>query len=140
MKGYLGIDFGLARIGLAISETGQMARPLAVIKNKGDKKNLAAISETINKYWGGLEDRLPHIVLGLPCLADGAESDMAREVRRFGEILAQNLGVEVFFQNEYLTSVEATDYAREHMPKRTPKDPIDDVAAYLILQSYIDDL
>ena len=142
MKAYLGIDYGLARIGLAISETGQIARPLVTIKNKGDGKNIAAIREIIVKQFsidfttggGSLSDRLPHIVCGLPLLADGAESDMAREVRRFGGKLGLELCAEVIYQDEYLSSVEAEEYIRENKLKNT----VDEVAASIILQSYID--
>ena len=133
MKVYLGIDYGRARIGLAVSEMGRIARPLTVIKNKGDRRNLAAVREIVTRYCGGMTDRLPVVVCGLPCLADGKESDFAREVRRFGDFLGRELGVEVLYQNEYLTSVEAEELIRE----RGLKDEVDAVAACLILQGYL---
>jgi len=121
---YLGIDFGKARIGLAISETGQLARPLGVIKNKGDARNLAAIKEISTKH------NIKYIVCGLPLHADGKETDICKEIRRFGDKLG------AVYHNERYSSLEAQEYIRE----RKLKELVDAVAATMILQSYLEEI
>jgi putative Holliday junction resolvase len=148
--GFLGIDFGRARIGLAISETGQTARPIGRIKNNGDAKNLAAIRDILKKHFGAAAntrccgcmcDRPPNVVCGVPLSAEGAENEMTREARRFGEMLRAGLGAEVFYHNEFLSSAEAERYIRETMGVtdfKKVKELVDGVAAAVILQSYLD--
>ena len=128
---YLGIDYGKARIGLAISETGQIARPIGHIKNKGDAKNIAVIRELCAKH------QIKYIVCGIPLDTGANETDMSREVRRFGE----KLGIEVAYHNERYSSLEAEEYIREKMgitKREKVKELVDGVAAAMILQSYLD--
>ena len=129
-KAYLGIDYGRVRIGLAISETGQIARPLGVIQNKGDRKNTLAIKELCEKH------DIKCIVFGLPLHADGNETEMSAEVRRFGELLNMYLGdcAKVVFQNERYSSIEA----QQHIRAQKSKNSVDAVAAAMVLQSYLD--
>jgi len=127
---YLGIDYGLARIGVAISESGIMARPHSVIQNKGDKKNIAAI----HKILCGVYDVQYYIVFGVPLGANGNETEMSTEIRRFGELVKNQLGVEVVFHNERYSSLEASEYIKSVKSKES----IDAVAAAVILQRYLD--
>ncbi|MDR0462234.1 MAG: Holliday junction resolvase RuvX [Christensenellaceae bacterium] len=131
---YLGVDYGLARIGLAISESGVLSKPICIIQNKGDKKNIVAIKEVITKYCGSMSDIPLCIVVGLPLYKDGNESEMSCEARKFGELLARDLVSMVEYQNEYLSSSTATDIMRG---KKGDKS-IDAVAAAVILQNYLD--
>jgi len=152
---YLGIDYGRVRIGLAVSDTGQIARPIGHIQNKGDKKNLAAIRDVLTKHFknpavahttsdsGSTKHITPHIVCGLPLLADGTEGDMAREARRFGELLRSSLGASVSYHNERYSSFDAEEYIRDKMGifnREKIKELVDGVAASMILQGYLDDL
>jgi len=126
---YLGIDYGLKRIGVASSE-GILAKPVCVIQNKGDKKNLAAIHNIL----GTSSNEPPQIVLGVPLGANGEDTQMSLEIRRFGDFLSAELGTSVIYHNERYSSLEAEHYIRT----RKTKELVDAVAAAVILQSYID--
>ena len=119
VKSILGIDYGRKRIGLAISEAGLIARPLKTIENKGERKNLLALSELIRQYLIGT------IVVGLPVHKNVSMSD---EVKSFAKTL-EPLAVKIIFQNEMLTSVAAESV-------RGNKS-IDSIAATMILQDYL---
>lgn len=121
-KAFLGIDYGRTRIGIAISEAGLIARPFGVITNRGERKNLAAIAEIVKGYNVGI------IVLGLPVHKNML---MSNEVRDFAKTL-EPLGLEIVFQNEMLTSVEA-----EKCIKKKDRNLIDSIAASMILQEYL---
>ena len=120
---YLGIDYGKKRIGLAASDNGILARPIAPIQNKGDRKNIAAISQL----------KPDIIVLGVPLSKDDMETDMSREIRRFGAVLAAELGVNVVYHNERYSSLEAQQLINTTKLRET----LDSVAAAVILQSWI---
>ena len=130
-KAYLGVDYGRKRIGLAVSEAGLIAKPLKIIENKGERKNLIAFAEIIKGH------NISTIVVGLPVHKNSA---MADEVNAFGHLLAWQLQVRVVFQNEMLTSVEAKEvlrYGRFSGVPRKDKNMVDSVAATMILQDYL---
>ena len=113
----LAIDYGLKRVGLAISE-GFLADPLKVVKNS---ENLTLeIAELCEQH------QIEKIVIGIP-----GRSKMAQVIKNFGKKLASQTRQTVVYWDETLTSVEAEKIAR----KRTEADA---VAAAIILQSYID--
>lgn len=114
--GILGIDFGLRKIGIAISN-GDLAEPLSVISNS---KNVMDQLESIcQKY------NVSKIVIGLP-----GRGKMVELIKRFGIELKTKLAKPVIFWDETLTTVEA-----KHIGKGKREDQI---AAALILQSYLD--
>lgn len=120
MKSYLSIDYGFARIGLAISESGLLARPLMTIQNRGARKNFAAIAKVTQQF------KTECIVIGLPVHKN---TDMSDNVREFAETL-KPLGLEIEFQNEMLTSVAAGEICND-------KKLLDSYAAAVILNDYI---
>jgi len=136
---YLGIDYGKKRIGLAISEAGKYASPIKTIANKGDQNNVAAVREVMTKH-----DILPtmsRIVCGIPLDIDGNDTPMSLEIKKFGERLCSELGVQVIYKNERYSSVEAEQFIREKMgitKFEKMKELVDGVAASMILQSYLD--
>jgi len=119
-KSYLGIDFGLARIGLAISESGLLARPLKTIENRGERKNLVAIAEIVRQFDVGV------IVVGLP---KHKNTEMSDRVKDFARQL-ETLGIQIAFQNEMLTSIEASELCND-------KKLLDSYAAAVILNDYL---
>jgi putative Holliday junction resolvase len=127
---FIGIDYGRARIGVAISESGKIARPLCVVPNKGPRKTMAAF----HNIMGSMRDILPHIVIGLPLVGDGREGTLCPEVREFGALLEAEFGVKPVYQNEFMTSRAAEEYIRAG----SGKDLVDAVAAAMILQEYLD--
>lgn len=126
----LGIDYGRRRIGLALSDpTLLIATPLVIIENRGIKKTVLQIMDIIQK------NDVQQIVLGLPLHANGDESEMSQEARRFGDVFVA-LGFPVEYVDERYTSYEAESMIGNH---RESKKIIDKVAASIILQIYLDE-
>jgi putative Holliday junction resolvase len=80
-------------------------------------------------------------VLGLPLTLAGEESDWTREVRQFGEKLAERTGAGVSFADERMSSVVAERAVRAlglRRREREQKERVDAAAAVIILQSHLD--
>ena len=129
----LGIDYGEKRIGLATSTTEfGVSTPLCVLVNNIDTLN------QIKKI--ATENRVGKIVIGLPLLKDGSESDICKKVRDFAKKVEEAINIPVVLQNEHLTSWEAEQYIKETMRIKEPskiKDMIDKVSASMILNTYM---
>jgi len=79
------------------------------------------------------------IVVGLPYNLDGSIGPQAEKVRAFAEALKPVVRVPVRFWDERLTSVEAEQIlAEREVPWQRRKGLVDQVAAVLILQGYLD--
>ncbi len=133
----LGIDYGLRRIGLALSDpTGTIASPLETVVRRAGKRPPITKLEAIAR-----EKDADHLVVGLPLSLDGSESPWCTEIRSVGERLAERLSLDISFVDERMTSVRAERAVRAlGLPKRKREDKrrIDAAAAQLILQSWLD--
>ena len=129
----LGLDYGAARIGVALSDpSGKIASPHSVLRHIGWGPSARAVAQLAR------ENDCAYVVLGLPCRMNGREGAQAKEVRGFAEVLRKQ-GLRVEFQDERLTSREAEDALREGgVPIRQSKGLVDQVAAALILQAWLD--
>ncbi len=130
----LGIDFGEARIGLAISDPGgRMAVPLTTVERRNDRSALREIHSI------ALREGVGRFVLGEPLGLGGERGENAVRVRRFGERLAELSGLPVRFVNESLTTVEAQQRMREAGidPRKDPAR-VDAIAAQILLQEALD--
>ena len=134
----LGVDFGLKRIGLAVSDpTGTIATPLETLQRRAGKRVPLAKMETLAR-----DLRVEHVVVGLPLDLKGEENAWCAEVRSAGEKLGERLRVPVSFVDERMTSVRAERAIRSMaLPKqeRERKGRVDAVAAQLILQAWLDE-
>jgi putative pre-16S rRNA nuclease len=134
----LGVDYGLKRIGLAVSDpTGTVATPLETVRRRAGKRPPLSRLESI-----GRELAVDHVVVGLPLDLRGEETEWCAEVRDVGRRLAERLGVDVSFVDERLTSVSAERAVRAvGLPKRERerKERVDAAAAQLILQAWLDE-
>jgi len=133
----LGVDFGMKRIGLAVSDpTRTIASPLATVKRRAGKRPpLKQIAETAREW------DVRHVVVGLPLELSGNENEWCAEVRDMGHKLAERLGVDVSFVDERMTSVRAERAVRSvglSREKLRDKGRIDAGAAQLILQAWLD--
>lgn len=132
----LGIDFGLARIGLAMSDpTGVLASALETLNWNGEDEAwvLRRIEELCRLHG------VRRIVLGLPKRTDGKGGAAEEKARRFGAELGARCGLPVIFQDERYTTVLAARTLRASSVKPGKKRGlIDQVAAEIILQSYLD--
>lgn len=134
MQKMLGIDFGEARIGLALSDDlGFMAHPLTTIRNGAAINPLPEIILIVER------EKVSTIVIGMPRNMNGTYGPAAEKVRAFAELLRARTNSPLVFWDERMTSVQAQrslhDSGRNTKQSRAV---IDQVAAQLILQSYLD--
>jgi putative holliday junction resolvase len=136
-KRLLGVDFGHARIGLAISDPLQIiASPLPAIKGS---KNPTHAAQTVADEIKRLGLDLDLIVVGLPIHLNGSESERSTEVRAFVQALAQCVSVKIQLFDERLTTVQAERLLREASMRRKQRVPVvDGVSSTLLLQSFLD--
>ena len=134
MKRALGIDHGDARIGLAISdELGMLAHPLETIRVKEIADPVAHIAAVVTR------DKIGQIILGLPRNMDGTYGPAAEKVRAFAEKLRAACPCELKLWDERLTSVAAQRSLHEAgRTVKNSREVIDQVAAQLILQGWLD--
>jgi putative pre-16S rRNA nuclease len=130
----LGLDVGDRRIGVALSdETGLLASPLSTLQRVGPRKDPKAIAALVREHGVG------EVVVGLPYNLDGTIGPQAEKVRAFAADLEPVVRVPVRFWDERLTSVEAERILSErNVPWQRRKSLVDQVAAVLILQGYLD--
>jgi len=129
----LGLDYGEARIGVAVSDPLMIsANALDVIK----RKNQAADMEAIRKIIA--EKEVDRVIVGLPINMDGSEGPMAKAAREFAKKIL-DLGADVALWDERLSSKAAEAALIEaDMSRKKRKNKIDQVAAAWFLQSFLD--
>lgn len=122
----LGIDYGSAKVGVAIAET-PLAQPLEVIRYKTDEELFAKLKTIIVSH------NIEKVVVG------ESENNSARQAHEFGDELHKQTKVEVVYQDESLSSIEAQALSRQAGIKRSRRKKMEDAyAATLTLQSYLD--
>jgi putative holliday junction resolvase len=129
----LGIDFGSSRIGIATSDDlGMLAHPLETIPN--DSGFLSRLQKIV------LEKGVSRIVVGIPRNMDGSYGPSAEKAKLFlSQLKSEFPGVQLIAWDERLTTVEAQRLlhaAGRDVKKSRPI--IDQVAAQVLLQSYLD--
>jgi len=134
MKGkLLCIDHGLKRIGLAVSDAiGLTARELTVINRTTNVEDFARINHIAAEQWA------VGIVIGMPVNSDAQAGEYTQgdTVRRWIERYSQTTTLPIITWDEQLTSLDARELSIQK--GRKVRDPIDDLAARVILQSYLD--
>jgi putative Holliday junction resolvase len=128
----MGLDVGGKRTGVAVSdELGILASPIGfVLRGSRDR---AEFRDLIKKW------SIARLVVGLPTSLSGREGPQAAEVRAYADALAADLGLELDYWDERLTSTMAERTLIESGVRRERRrDQIDAVAASLILQNYLD--
>jgi len=130
----LGIDYGRARIGLAVSDPDRkIAFPLTTYQRQNAERDRDYLRSVIE------EEAIAGIVVGLPLNADGSEGPSAAEARRFGAWVAEATGLPVVFSDERFTTVEAESALwSAGLTHRRRKERRDRVAAQILLQTYLD--
>ena len=133
---YVGIDYGLVRTGLAVSDPeGRMAFPLATFSLRdfhGRGALLAALAVRIAEAGAGA------VVIGLPLHADGSESETTRQVRNVAKRIRRRSALPVYFMPELLSSAEALQDMRQAGVKADRRRAVlDQQAAVRILASFL---
>jgi putative Holliday junction resolvase len=132
----MGLDYGTARIGLAVSDDiGLLAHPLETVPAADLDRAAARIAELVR------ERRTEHLVVGLPLHMNGDEGDAVAGVRRFIERLRPLLpeSLAIHEMDERHTTRNAMD--KLHAAGRNAKNSkkiIDQAAAIEILQEWLD--
>lgn len=130
----LSIDHGIVRIGLAVSDSmGVTARELRVIQRKSKAEDFALINQIAE------EEGVVAIVVGMPnnTTTEGIYSQ-ADTVRLWIERLRETTKLPIVEWDEQLSSEDAKALAKQQ--RRKANEAIDDLAARVILQSYLDAL
>lgn len=130
----LALDVGKARIGVAVSDPeGRVALPAGTIRVAGGPQDLRAVAALVERY------DVAEVVVGHPLAMSGARGSAAREAERFVEGLRRVLRVPVRLHDERLTTVQAErDLLAAGASRRSRSRSVDQAAATIILQSYLD--
>lgn len=121
----LAIDFGEAKIGLAISE-GEIAQPRGVVLISNFQSPISNLCR---------KERVEKIIIGI------SEGKMGEKTKKLGEEIRKLTGLPVEYWDETLTSQEARSKMNEaQKPRMKKKSSEHSIAAALILQDYLDNL
>lgn len=130
----MGVDFGDARTGIAVSDTaGFLASPVCVIKETSFNKVIEKAAMLAAEYSVG------QIVVGYPKNMNGTIGERAEKSQRFAQRLEAATGLPVKLWDERCTTMSAAVYmnATDTRGKKR-KNNIDAAAAAIILQDYLD--
>jgi len=130
---FLAVDLGDKRTGLAIAdEDPKMVHPLSVLEVPIGPLLIDAIEQAIGKH------DAQALVFGLPLDMDGTIGPRAKLTQEFGKKIALRTSIEVFYQDERLTSVAAEEHlsqsGKTHKQKKRVRDAL---AAAEILNDFL---
>lgn len=136
IKKKIGLDIGTVRIGIATSDIlGMFASSYEVYRRKNlylDAKYMATLAEKLDA---------DTFVIGLPLKMNGEEGDSVKMVKEFAAELEKHSNLPIVFMDERLSTVSAERILIEsNMRREKRKNVIDQVAAEIILQNYLDKL
>jgi len=133
---FLALDVGAKRIGIAVSdELGLTAQPVLTLEvHRSRRDDLRSIARLARRF------AVVGIVVGNPLHLSGDDSPRALKTRQFAAELGELTGLPIHLWDERLTSREAHEilYQAGHA-REDHKQVVDQVAATLILQSFLDD-
>jgi putative Holliday junction resolvase len=130
----LGLDVGLRRIGVAVSDPlGVTAQGLETLHRKNKKYDFSFLYRVIRDY------EVKEIVVGLPLRMSGVEGTQAEKIQLFAEDLRRHFKLPVHLWDERLTSAEANRLLRQtDMSIEKRGQAVDRMAAVLILQGWME--
>lgn len=133
MNRIMGIDYGDARTGVAVSDLlCTIVGSTAVVNSHNEEKAIADIVRMAR------EQSVGQIVVGLPRNMDGSEGPRAALCRAFAQRLQEAAGIPVTMWDERRTTVEAHNIlSRSNYHGQKRKNTVDAVAASLILEGYM---
>ena len=131
---FLGLDLGSKTLGLSISDrTGLIATSLEVLRYSTYDELLDKLEIIIN------ERKIDALVLGNPLNLDGSLSKRSEETLKFMELLKERFSLDIYLQDERLSTVEAENLLISNDTNRkNRKKVIDKIAASIILQAFLD--
>ena len=134
MQRILAVDFGMRRIGLALSDPLQIiATPLETLTINSFDDGIAKLKHVCDEY------DLESIIMGYPIGTSGNKTDQTKIVDKVIETLKSLINVPIISWDERYTSVQAKDILRQQGKKvRDDKGRVDQLAARIMLQEYLD--
>ncbi len=133
---YLGVDFGDARTGLALSDPMGMLATGAGCIRCGNLRKTAEETSAFAKEKG-----VARIVIGNPLNMNGTAGPRTERVKVFADLVAELSHIPVELMDERLTTVSAHRFLSDSgVSGKKRKDSVDELSATLILQSYLDKL
>lgn len=140
-KRIVGIDFGMSRIGLALSDERQIiATPFQTLKaEKKTDLTIIKLLTLLNELQKTHSCEIEEIIVGLPLMMSGRNGFLADEVKHFVDLLSKSTSIPIRTWDERLTTVQAERSLREsQMSRKKRSQVVDVVSAIIILQSYLD--
>ena len=136
MKKIMGVDYGDARTGIAISDLlCSIVGSTCVVPSRNTEKAIADIVKLAK------DNMVGEIVVGLPRNMDGTEGWRADICREFAQKLGEATGLPIVMWDERRTTVEAHNILSQHnYHGQKRKNTVDAVAAGLILEGYLNSL
>ena len=130
----LGLDFGLRRVGAAVSDPGRsIASPLEVYERQDVRQDARHYEELVREH------DIERIVVGLPVHTSGREGQLAALAREWGTWLNSVTGKPVVYHDERYSSVVADNLMIESGLNRQKRKSLrDKLAAQIFLQGYLD--
>jgi putative Holliday junction resolvase len=129
-----GIDYGTARIGLAVSDPERrLASPLDTYQRRGAREDAEFFRRLVE------QEGITGFVVGLPVHTSGRESQRSVEARTFGRWLADATGLAVRFYDERFTTEQAEEHLEKGKLSRASRARRRDMlAAQLILAAFLE--
>lgn len=127
----LGLDWGLRRCGVAVSDE---KRDFVFVREQINIKEQSVLVSTVLRLVQ--DDKIVGIVIGLPLYLDGTDSDTTKMVRQFADDLSKKTDLPIIFIEENLTST----MAEQEMTKKSRakiKTELDSLSAKIILENAI---
>lgn len=137
----VGIDYGMARIGLSLSDpTKLIATPLTTLQcEKKLQKTIEKLLEFLNDHALQHHYEIEGFVVGLPLLLNGKPGLLADEVRHFVEECKKITSIPIILWDERLTTVQAERSLKESsLTRKQRAKVVDSVSAIILLQNYLD--
>ncbi len=132
----IGFDFGEKRIGVAIGNNiSKSAQALITIESASSNQKFEAIQKIMDEW------KPVSIVVGVPFNVDGSEHKVTNLCKKFAKQLEQKYALPIHLIDERYTSIEASyEIQDKKIDLKKKKLLIDQIAAKIILQSYLDQI
>ena len=132
----IGFDFGQKRIGVAIGNNiSKSAQALITIESASNNQKFEAIQKIMDEW------QPVSIVVGVPFNVDGSEHKVTNLCKKFAKQLEQKYALPIYLIDERYTSIEASyEIQDKKIDLKKRKLLIDQIAAKIILQSYLDQI
>ncbi len=130
----MAIDYGDVRTGVAVCDKMEMlASPVCIIEQRNSDILIDKICELAVQY------KAEQIVVGLPKNMDSSEGERALKCKAFAQYLSEKSGLKTVMRDERLSTVVAHNVLNATNTRgKKRKAVVDQVAAVMILQDYID--